>query len=103
MKLAPIPADESARLKDLESLKLLDTPREARFDRITALAKTVFDVNMAFVTVVDANRQWFKSTCGLTGVDETPRDVGFCAHAIMEPEALVIPDARKDERFSDNP
>jgi GAF domain-containing protein len=103
MKLAPIPADEADRIADLHTLDLLDTPREPRFDRITELAADVFEVPMVFVTLVDSDRQWFKSTCGLSGIDSTPRDVGFCAHAILEPEALVIPNAAEDPRFADNP
>ena len=103
MKLAPVLADEADRLADLRSLGVLDTPREPRFDRLTALASDVFDVPMVFVNLVDAERQWFKSTCGLDGVSETPRDLGFCAHAIHEPDMLLIPDASKDERFADNP
>jgi GAF domain-containing protein len=103
MKLAPIPTDEADRLADLSALNILDTPREPRFDRITDLAADVFEVPMVFVTLVDSDRQWFKSTCGLSHLDSTPRDVGFCAHAILEPEAMVIPNAAEDPRFADNP
>ena len=67
-------------------------PREERFDRLTDLAKEIFGVNMALITIVDSDRQWFKSTCGLDGISETPRDAGFCAHAIFEPEGMVVPD-----------
>jgi len=63
----------------------------------------VFGVKMSFVTLVDSNRQWFKSTCGLEDVDETPREPGFCAHAIFAPDAMIVPDATKDPRFADNP
>jgi GAF domain-containing protein len=103
MKLAPIPADEADRIADLHALNLLDTPHEPRFDRITDLAADVFEVPMVFVTLVDSDRQWFKSTCGLSGVDSTPCDVGFCAHAILESEALAIPNAAENQRFADNP
>lgn len=102
MKHAPIPTDESDRLSDLEALKILNTPREPRFDRITELVAEVFEVPMVFLTLVDGKRQWFKSTYGID-VEETPRDVGFCAHAILEPEAMVVPNATKDDRFADNP
>jgi GAF domain-containing protein len=103
MKPAPVPADDEVRVADLRAARLLDTPREERFDRITDLAADVFGTAMAFVTLVDAERQWFKSACGITGVDETPRGPGFCAHAIFEPEVLVVEDATRDERFADNP
>lgn len=103
MKLAPVLADDDERVAELRSLNLLDTPREPRFDRLTALVADVLDMPMVFVNLVDAERQWFKSTCGLDGVSDTPRDVGFCAHAIHEPDILLIPDASRDERFHDNP
>jgi GAF domain-containing protein len=103
MKLAPIPIDDADRIADLYALKILDTPREPGFDRITDLAADLFEVPRVFVTLVDSNRQWFKSIYGLSGVDSTPRDVGFCAHAMLEPEAMVIPDASEDPRFADNP
>jgi len=102
MKLAPIPADEPDRLAELNALGILDTPREPRFDRITELIADVFDVPMVFLTMVDGDRQWFKSTFG-TGVEATPRSVGFCAHAICEPDAMVVPNAAEDPRFADNP
>jgi GAF domain-containing protein len=103
MKLAPIPLDEADRIADLYALKILDTPREPGFDRITELAADIFEVPMVFVTLVDSDRQWFKSTYGTSGLDSTPRDVSFCSHAMLEPEAMVIPDASEDPRFADNP
>jgi hypothetical protein len=75
---------DEARVGDLHALNVLDTEREVRFDRITELAADVFDVKMCFTNLVDAKRQWFKSTCGLQGVDETSRELGFCAHAIFD-------------------
>ena len=75
-------------------------PREPRFDRLTDRAADVLDMPMLFVNLVHAERQWFKSTCGLDGVSDTPRDVGFCSHAIHEPELMLVPDASKDERFA---
>ena len=102
MKTAPIPADESDRLAELKALNILDTPREPRFDKITELAADVFDVPMVFLTMVDGDRQWFKSTSG-TDVQTTPRSLGFCAHAMLEPDAMVVPNAAEDERFADNP
>lgn len=97
-----VPANEEERLAALHELHLLDTPREERFDRITRLAMDLLGAPVAFVSLVDANRQWFKSCVGL-GLSETPRDVSFCGHTILGDEPLVVPDARKDARFSDNP
>ena len=102
MKPAPIPTDESDRLSELKALNILDTPREPRFDRITELVADVFGVPMVFLTLVDGDRQWFKSTYGID-VEATPRDVGFCAHAMLEPQEMVVPNATKDARFADNP
>ena len=102
MLKAPLPSDEVQRLAALHSLHLLDTLPEERFERITRIAQRLFDVPIASITLVDANRQWFKSCQGLS-VRETSRDIAFCAHAILSDEALVIPDARLDPRFSDNP
>ncbi|MEZ5644829.1 MAG: GAF domain-containing protein [Burkholderiaceae bacterium] len=102
MILAPIPEYDSQRLKALRKLLILDTPAEERFDRITQFAMREFSVPMALVSLVDKDRQWFKSNFGIEG-RETPRDISFCGHAIMEREILVVPDALKDERFHDNP
>ena len=102
MKTPDTPRDEEARLKALRSLNVLDTPSEQRFDRLTRLAKRMFDVPIALVSLVDENRQWFKSCIGLN-VSETPRDISFCGHAILGNAIFVIPDAAEDERFSDNP
>lgn len=102
MHIAPKPPDEAARLATLHSLDLLDTPPEERFDRLTRLARRLFDVPIALVSLVDENRQWFKSRTGLDA-PETSRDVSFCAHALLTNDALVIPDALLDERFHGNP
>lgn len=102
MLAAPLPADDTARVATLRSLNILDTPPEERFDRLTRLAKRLFGVPIALVSLVDANRQWFKSCEGLN-VKETPRDVSFCGHAILRDDILMIPDAMLDERFHDNP
>lgn len=98
----PIPADEFRRLESLRSLKLLDTPAEERFDRVTRLARRVFEVPIALVSLVDADRQWFKSRQGLEAT-ETPRDISFCGHAIVGDRIMVVNDATGDERFCDNP
>jgi len=102
MRKAPIPENEAQRLAALRSLGLLDILPEERFERITRTAQRLFDVPIASLTLVDANRQWFKSCVGMPG-QETPRDIAFCAHAILGDVALVIPDALDDPRFSDNP
>ena len=99
---APVPVEELSRLADLQSLELLDTPPEERFDRLARLATQILDVPIAFLALVDSDRQWFKAKCGI-GVDETGRDISFCSHAILQNEPLVVEDAREDERFFDNP
>jgi diguanylate cyclase (GGDEF)-like protein len=102
MLVAPIPANESTRLNTLQALSILDTPAEERFDRLTRLAKRIFGVPIALVSLVDENRQWFKSCVGLP-VNETSHDVSFCAHAILHDDILMVPDTLMDERFQDNP
>jgi diguanylate cyclase (GGDEF)-like protein/PAS domain S-box-containing protein len=101
--LAPaIPRDEKKRLATLRGLNILDTPPEERFDRLTRLAQRIFDVPIAVITLVDSDRQWFKSCQGLDAT-ETPRSISFCGHAILGDEVFVIPDAALDPRFADNP
>lgn len=102
MIAASVPTNEQERLADLRALNILDTPPEERFDRIVRLATDVFNVPIAYIALVDADRQWFKAKCGLT-TDETSRRVSFCSHTILQKEPLVIPDAVSDERFHDNP
>ena len=97
-----IPADDADRVAALASLQILDTPPEERFDRLTRLATHVFSVPIALVSLVDAERQWFKSCIGLEG-RETDRSISFCGHAINEPTTFVVEDASLDARFSDNP
>ncbi|MGN8343329.1 diguanylate cyclase [Pseudomonas sp. SMV71] len=96
------PENEATRLNSLHSLKLLDTAPEERFDRLTRLARRLFNVPIALVTLVDANRQWFKSNAGLDA-SESGRDVSFCGHAILQDQIMEVCDARQDERFHDNP
>lgn len=93
---------ESARLAELRALGVLDTAAEERFDILTRFAVDVMDVPIALVSLVDEKRQWFKSAIGLDEL-ETPREIAFCAHAIHEPEMLVVPDAAADDRFRNNP
>ena len=94
--------NETERLAILRSLRILDTPAEARFDRITRLAARVFDMPTVLISLVDENRQWFKSRLGLE-LTETPRDISFCGHAIHEDEIFVVKDTLQDPRFADNP
>ena len=96
------PARERQRVTAVRALTLLDTGPEERFDRLTRLACQVFNVPIALISLVDANRQWFKSCQGIAD-GETAREESFCAHAILNDEALVIPDALLDVRFHDNP
>lgn len=102
MKTPETPPTEQMRLNTLHALKILDTPPEQRFDRLTRLAKWVFDVPIAVLSLVDKDRQWFKSIQGLDAT-ETPRDISFCGHAILSKDIFVVPDALLDERFADNP
>lgn len=98
----PLPAGEADRLADLQALELLDTPPEERFDRIVRLAMGLFDVPIAYIALIDADRQWFKAKCGLSP-EHTGRDESFCGHTILQDDMLVVPDARTDPRFHDNP
>jgi PAS domain S-box-containing protein len=101
--LAPsIPDNEAQRLSSLRALHILDTPPEERFDRITRLAKLLFGVPISLISLVEDERQWFKSVAGLP-ICETSRDVSFCAHAMLSRELFIIPDALTDARFVDNP
>ncbi len=102
MKIPELPEDEVVRLQALHSLGILDTQSEERFDRLTRMARRLFDVPIAVVSLVDHNRQWFKSCSGLE-VSETTRDVSFCGHAILDDAIFVVPDALCDPRFHDNP
>ncbi len=98
----PTPVDELLRLEALRKLKILDTDPEERFDRFTRLAKKLFGTQTALVSLVDADRQWFKSRQGLDAT-ETPRDISFCGHAILSDKVMIVSDATEDERFADNP
>lgn len=102
MQKPALPADETARLLSLHSLRLLDTPPEERYDRLTRVAKRLFDVEICLVSLVDSDRQWFKSKQGLDAC-ETSRDISFCGHTILEQEVFIVPDASADVRFADNP
>jgi len=99
---APVPKDEERRLRALQQTGLLDTEAEERFDRYTRIATALFDVPIAMVSLVDRDRQWYKSRVG-TDVSETGRDRAFCAHVILGDEVMQVPDALVDDRFADSP
>jgi signal transduction histidine kinase len=97
-----VPADEPARLAALHDAEVMDTPPEEDFDDIALLASEICNTPMGMVSLIDRDRQWFKAKIGLDVV-ETPRDLSFCAHTIAAAEMLVVPDARDDARFAENP
>lgn len=99
---APLPLDEDARLYALRQLDILDTDPEEAFDRIARLASFAFGVPIVLISLVDEDRQWFKSHHGIAAC-ETPRSMSFCAHAVLSKRMLVVEDALDDERFADNP
>ncbi|GKT01306.1 GAF domain-containing protein [Acidovorax sp. SUPP3434] len=102
MTPARTPENEAQRLRALQELMLLDTPPEERFDRFVRFAAEQLDAPIALMSLIDDQRQWFKSRVGLD-VPETSRDVSFCAHAILQPDLFVVEDANLDARFADNP
>jgi PAS domain S-box-containing protein len=102
MESALLASDEAARQRALDELQLLDTPAEQEFDDITLLASFICDTPIALISLVDKDRQWFKSRVGLD-IPETPRDISLCAHAILGDDVFEVTDAASDERFKDNP
>lgn len=102
MKTAPKPKREVQRIKILWQYDVLDTVPEEVYDDLTSLASLVCDAPISLISLVDEDRQWFKSKTGIT-VKETSRDVSMCAHAILQKDLLIVPDATKDPRFRDNP
>ena len=102
MRAAPTPENEVARLETLRQYQVLDTDSEDAFDDLTRLASYVCQSPSALISLVDANRQWFKARVGVQA-RETPRNISFCGHAIMHKGCFIIEDARSDERFADNP
>lgn len=94
--------NEAERIAVLYKFGVLDSEFEERFDRLTRIAASLFNTPISLISLVDANRQWFKSSYGLNA-RQTPRDISFCTHAISGNDVFIVPDAKKDNRFSDNP
>lgn len=103
MPAAKLPSNEQKRLLALKRLKVLDTQAEEEFDAIVKAASLTCGVPISLISLVDAERQWFKANIGLEHVKETPRELAFCAHAILSDEILEVEDAAQDARFADNP
>ncbi|HZW75525.1 MAG TPA: GAF domain-containing protein, partial [Caldimonas sp.] len=99
---APLPENEEQRLQAVHALHLLDTPPEERFDRYTRIAAELFDVPIAIVSLIDSDRQYYKSHHGIE-FSESPRETAFCAHTILDTAVLQVPDALEDDRFADSP
>ena len=98
----PLPANEEMRQAVVESLASMDTPTEPPFEDLVRIASALFRAPIAFVSLVDGERLWFKAICGLD-VDQVPREDAFCAHTVALGEPLIVPDLSKDERFADHP
>ena len=100
--IPPKPANEKRRLEVLRGYEILDTEPETAFDDLTLIASYVCQTPIALISLIDADRQWFKSKVGVS-VTETSRDVAFCASAILQSDLFIVPDASQDERFANNP
>jgi PAS domain S-box-containing protein len=99
---APVPQEETQRLKALKAYEVLDTPEDPVFDEITKVAAHICGTKMSLITFVDGERQWFKSHYGITS-KETPRNISFCGHTILDDKLLIVEDSAEDPRFHDNP
>jgi GAF domain-containing protein len=98
----PIPSNEAERMRSLKLYRILDSGSEKAFDDLTRLAAAICETPISLITLIEGERQWFKSKVGMT-LTETTRDVSFCAHALVDNRMLVVEDATKDPRFADNP
>jgi diguanylate cyclase (GGDEF)-like protein len=102
MKKPALPENEAQRLRNLDHLKILYSPAEERFDRITRIARRIFDTPIALISLVSKDKQWLKSNQGLCDT-ETPREISFCGHAILRHDPMIVQNAEKDPDFADNP
>ena len=98
----PVPANERRRLEVLWKYDLLDTPPDKSLDDLTELAAYICQTPVVLISLIDEARQWFKSRVGLT-LTETPREISFCTHAILQPDVMIVPDAQADPRFAQSP
>lgn len=96
------PVNEKQRLATLRGYEILDTEPEAAFDDLTFLASYICQTPIALISLIDADRQWFKSKVGIS-MTETSRDIAFCASTVLQPDVFIVPDASEDDRFSENP
>ena len=102
MKAAHLPEDEELRMNNLLSYDILDSPEEKDFDDLAELISLLCNCKYALIGFMDRERQWFKATKGIT-IKEEPRAISFCSHTILQDKVMVVYDAKKDERFFDNP
>jgi len=102
MQPAPIPPNEKERMEAVHRLAILNTEPEERFDRFTKMAVEKFQIPISTITIIDSDREWYKSCQGLSE-KEAPRYVSFCAHALLAKDVFIIEDTTKDARFADNP
>jgi GAF domain-containing protein len=103
MLSAPIPKDENIRLQAVKDLNILDSQAEKCFDEITKDAIDFFGVPLSTISIIDKDREWFKSCNGMCSTKEGSREISFCGHALLSSDIFIIEDTKKDPRFADNP